>query len=67
MTRKQQTAAEPLVRVNVPLAPEADNGEKVDQNEYVVVNGEVTQVRRGEYVDVKVPVFLQLKQKYPGI
>ena len=67
MSKKQQTAAEPLVRVNVPLAPEADNGEKVDQNEYVVVNGEVTQVRRGEYVDVKVPVFLQLKQKYPGI
>ena len=67
MAKKQQTAAEPLVRVNVPLAPESDNGEKVDQNEYVVVNGEVTQVRRGEYVDVKVPVFLQLKQKYPGI
>ena len=32
-----------------------------------MINGKVTQIRRGEYVDVKVPVFLQLLNRYPNL
>lgn len=59
---------EPTVRVFIPLAEEATNSAlKVDQSETVIINGKVTRIRRGEYVDVKVPVFMQLKQRYPNI
>ena len=58
---------EPTVRVFLPLLE--DNGTEIntDQTENVIINGKVTQIRRGEYVDVKVPVFLQLKQRYPNL
>ena len=49
----------------IPSANESDI--KMEQTETVVINGKVTQIKRGEYVDVKVPVFLQLKQRYPSI
>jgi len=55
------------VRIILPLLEEGDTDAKVDQTETVVVNGVVTQIKRGEYVDVKVPVFLQLKNKYPNL
>jgi len=58
---------EPVVRVFIPLAEEDGGEAKVDQTENVIINGKVTQIRRGEYVDVKVPVFLQLKQRYPSL
>ncbi|MCI5956386.1 MAG: hypothetical protein MRZ54_05320 [Clostridiales bacterium] len=54
------------VRVMLPLL-EADSGVKVDQTEQVTVNGLVTSIRRGEYVDVKPEVFVQLKQRYPNL
>ena len=57
---------EPVVRVFLPLQ-EADGEMNVDQTENVIINGKVTQIRRGEYVDVKVPVFMQLKQRYPSL
>lgn len=57
---------EPVVRIFLPLA-EADGEVNVDQTENVIINGVVTQIRRGEYVDVKVPVFMQLKQRYPTL
>ena len=60
-------ALEPVVRVFIPLAEDAGGDVKVDQTENVIINGKVTQIRRGEYVDVKVPVFLQLKQRYPNL
>ena len=55
------------VRVFLPLLEDTGTDTKVDQTETVLVNGIVTQIRRGEYVDVKVPVFLQLKNKYPNL
>lgn len=58
---------EPTVRVYLPLLENQDNSVELDQTETVVINGNVTLIRRGEYVDVKVPVFLQLKQRYPNI
>lgn len=57
---------EPVVRIFLPLR-EADGEVNVDQTENVIINGVVTQIRRGEYVDVKVPVFMQLKQRYPSL
>ena len=55
------------VRVFLPLLEDTGTDTKVDQTETVLVNGIATQIRRGEYVDVKVPVFLQLKNKYPNL
>ena len=66
-SKKTNIAVEPVVRVFLPLAEDNDGEGKVDQTENVIINGKVTQIRRGEYVDVKVPVFLQLKQRYPGL
>ena len=57
---------EPVVRIFLPLN-EADGEVNVDQTENVIINGVVTQIRRGDYVEVKVPVFLQLKQRYPNL
>ena len=62
----QNIKVEPVVRVFLPLQ-EADGEMNVDQTENVIINGKVTQIRRGEYVDVKVPVFMQLKQRYPSL
>ena len=64
--KKTNIALEPVVRVFIPLAEDAGGEGKVDQTENVIINGTVTQIRRGEYVDVKVPVFMQLKQRSPG-
>ncbi len=65
--KKTNFTAEPTVRIFLPLLE--DNGTEIntDQTENVIINGKVTQIRRGEYVDVKVPVFLQLKQRYPNL
>jgi len=58
---------EPVVRIFIPLAEDAGGDATVDQTENVIINGQVTQIRRGEHVDVKVPVFLQLRQRYPNL
>ena len=65
--KKTKIVMEPVVRICLPLAEESGTEAMVDQTENVIINGTVTQIRRGEYVDVKVPVFLQLKQRYPGL
>ena len=65
--KKINLLLEPTVRVFLPLLEVAGDGAAVDQTENVIINGNVTQIRRGEYVDVKVPVFLQLRQRYPGL
>ena len=64
---KTKIHLEPVVRICLPLAEETSAEMKADQTENVIINGRVTQIRRGEYVDVKVPVFLQLKQRYPNL
>jgi len=65
--RKTNFTAEPTVRIFLPLVEESGTEINTDQTENVIINGKVTQIRRGEYVDVKVPVFLQLKQRYPNL
>lgn len=58
----------PRVRVFIPPAPEAEAGVLVDPYEHVTINGEKpVYVMRGQYVDVTVPVFLQLRNKYPNL
>lgn len=65
--KKTNVVAEPTVRIFLPLVEETGTEVTVDQTENVIINGKVTQIRRGEYVDVKVPVFMQLKQRYPNL
>lgn len=65
--RKTNITVEPTVRIFLPLVEETGTEVNVDQTENVIINGKVTQIRRGEYVDVKVPVFMQLKQRYPNL
>lgn len=57
----------PRVRVYLPLLESEGAGLHIDQYEHVTVNGETTLVRRGEYVDVTVPVYIQLKNKFPHV
>ena len=67
-TPVQETVAdEPRVRVYLPLLESEGAGVHIDQYEHVTVNGETTLVRRGEYVDVTDPVFIQLKNKFPHL
>jgi hypothetical protein len=66
-TKDDGVMLEPTVRIILPLAEDQGSDVAIDQTETVIINGKVTQIRRGEYVDVKVPVFLQLKQRYPNI
>lgn len=66
--KEKEVRKEPTVRVFLPLLDEAEYGDlKIDQAETVIINGKVTRIKRGEHVDVKVPVFLQLKQRYPNL
>lgn len=62
-----EAVIEPVVRVLIPLIQDSDSDIAIDQSETVIINGNVTRIKRGEHVDVKVPVFLQLKQRYPNI
>lgn len=63
---KKPTAPVAKVSVFVPMSEEGD-GAKVDQNEYVTVNGSTTKVPRGQWADVTVPVFVQLRNRYPNL
>lgn len=68
---KAQKVEEPRVRVLLPLLEDDGSGVTVDQYEHVSISNEsgdnFVRVKRGEYVDVTVPVFLQLKQRYPNL
>ena len=64
---KRDLTIEPTVRVFIPKAEDQGSDIALDQTETVVINGKVTRIRRGEYVDVKVPVFLQLINRYPNL
>jgi hypothetical protein len=65
-TEKDNT---PTVRIFIPLMPgeDSEDGVKIDHYEHVTIGNDTTLVRRGEYVDVPVPVFLQLRNKYPKL
>lgn len=64
---KGEVKLEPTVRIYIPLIEDQNTDVTIDQSEEVIINGKVTQIRRGEYVDVKVPVYLLLKQRYPNL
>ncbi len=60
------------VRIKLPLREDDDSpGIKVDHFEHVTISNELGEqtvlVKRGEWVDVTIPVFTLLKQRYPDI
>lgn len=68
--REDKTYKGPVVTVFLPEI--ADDGSmKVDQYEHVTIANEKGEdcykVRRGEFVEVPVPVYLVLKERYPKI
>ena len=70
VTVPEQEAAPdvPRVRIYLPLPPETESGLKVDLYEHVTINGEKPiYIKRGEWVDVTVPVYMQLRNRYPNI
>ena len=70
--QKDDSYKGPTVTVFLPeLEGGGDEGLKVDQYEHVTIANEGKEehykVHRGEHVQVPVPVFLALKEKYPKI
>lgn len=62
----------PYVQIFLPeLENSGEEGMPVDQYEHVTIANETGRqqyrVHRGEYVDVPVPVFIALKEKYPKL
>ncbi|MDY4140835.1 MAG: hypothetical protein SOY30_16090 [Eubacteriales bacterium] len=57
----------PRVSVFLPPLEDEGTGLVIDQYEHVTVNGETTLVKRGEHVQVTVPVYLQLRNKFPHL
>ena len=68
---KQASYKGPMVTVFLPKLEEEGSGVKVDQYEHVTIANEAREwtwyVKRGERVDVPVPVFVLLHDKYPDI
>ena len=72
VSEKEPTPDVPRVRIMIPKRESDDNpGIVVDQYEHVSISNEEgdfnVRVKRGEWVDVTVPVFMLLKQRYPNI
>lgn len=61
----------PTVPIFLPKLEEEGNGIKVDQFEHVTLANEQKETRwlikRGEHVEVPVPVFVILKDRYPNL
>lgn len=57
---------DPRVRIYLPLL-ESEGSIAPDQTEVVILNGNTTLIKRGEFVDVKPEVFIILKSKYPNL
>ena len=66
-TVEEVTDDMPRVSVFIPKSEDDGSSMKVDPYEHVTINGETTLIQRGVHVDVPVPVFLQLRNKYPNI
>lgn len=69
--QKEEGYKGPMVSVFLPKLEEEGGGLKVDQYEHVTIANEVEEkiyrVKRGERVDIPVPVFVILKEKYPDL
>ena len=68
---KKQGYTGPMVEIYLPKLEDAGNGPKVDQYEHVTIANEVGEktyrVLRGVRVEVPVPVFVILKERYPEL
>ena len=69
---KPEKPEEVRVRIMLPKREQDDApGLNVDQFEHVTISNELgeqtTYIKRGEWVDVTIPVFTMLKQRYPNI
>ena len=65
---KKETFVAPRVRIKIPMPADMDSGVKIDPYEHVTINGEKpTYIKKGEWVDVPVPVYMQLKNRYPDL
>ena len=69
---KKEKYSGPMVPVFLPLLEGSDTeGIKVDQYEHVTIANEkgekIWHVQRGKHVDVPVPVYIVLHEKYPTI
>jgi len=70
--KKEEGYTGPMVEVFIPAMEDTGSGGlKVDQYEHVTIANEQKEtcykVLRGERVEVPVPVFLALKERYPKI
>ena len=66
--RKVEVTEEPTTTVNLPELPGGDGSMKVDLYEHVTIANEEKEecfkVKRGEPVEVSIPVFIQLKNRH---
>ena len=65
--KKKEDAGGPRVRIFLPRL-EDDGSVEVDQYEHVTIANEVgenhTRIHRGEWVNVTIPVYMNLKERY---
>lgn len=69
--REEKKDNGPRVRIFIPKL-EGDGSVAIDQYEHVTISNEVgepkvTRIHRGEWVDVPVNVYMQLKERYPDL
>jgi hypothetical protein len=72
VAEKKEEYTGPRVTIFLPeLEDPGSEGLKVDQYEHVTIANEVKEtnyrIHRGEWVEVPVPVYVQLKNKYPKL
>lgn len=65
--RKIEKDTIPRVSIMLPIHDDEGGGDRIDQYEHVTINGNTTLVKRGERVEVTVPVYIQLRNKFPYI
>lgn len=69
--KKEEKYTGPRVSIKLPLREEDSIGLNVDRHEHVTISNELgtntDYVERGKLVEVSVPTFIQLKQKFPDI
>lgn len=68
---KEEGYKGPMVTIFLPRLEDEGGGVKVDQYEHVTISNEehewTYRVLRGERVDVPVPVYVVMKEKYPDL
>lgn len=63
---KKEQDNTPRVRIFIQEREQAGEA-AIDPYEHVTIDGVTTLVRRGEWVSVPVPVYLQLRNRYPKL